>query len=305
MDISVIIPTYNRPAYLLQTIREVIDQQHAAVAEIIVIDQTPQHALPNNFFEQLEGIKQSTNLVYQQKDLANLPAARNTALALARGDIALMLDDDVLLPPGFIQEHLNCYHQNNRVIGVAGLPYHRKKESLDQIDTINMHNFRQYTSPHFTANKIDFNWQCHMVGANHSFLVAFGRRSGGYDEQFIGVSFYEDTEFAANLMRQFPKHLICYNPNAYNIHLRAVGGVRITKQSTWTEEQLITGPLIYGWRYLKGWGLIKHVLSIIRIGPLRKKNIVNFWRQPAVWYAFIKVLVKTSSKHKKRISPFP
>ena len=53
MQVSVVIPTFFRPKYVLQTIAEVIRQQHPELCEIIVIDQTPARYISETFKEKI------------------------------------------------------------------------------------------------------------------------------------------------------------------------------------------------------------------------------------------------------------
>ena len=129
MTISVGIPTYRRPDYLLQTIEEVLRQEHPAVIEIIICDQTIDSETSDSFKNKIQLHVEAQRIRYFRSEIANLPLARNKILAKAKGDIILWIDDDVLLPKGFVEQHYQCYRDNpssEKIISVAGLPFHRK-----------------------------------------------------------------------------------------------------------------------------------------------------------------------------------
>ncbi len=299
LTISVIIPTYIRPKYLLQTIEEVINQGHPAVCEIIVVDQTPKDLIPNGFYEKLEELKKKISLIYLYKEIANLPAARNSALQIAKGEIILMLDDDVLLPANFIEEHYNNYNNDNNIIMVVGLPYERLNKYISQIDQINVNNFKEFTAPFFKENKKDRNWTGLMVGVNHSVLKAYALKLEGYDENFIGSGYFEDFDFLQRLRKSFANKKTAYNPEAFVVHLRAPSGGcrRQDVRNTWLFS---VSTHIYMWRY-KQWNLFWRTM---RAGPLLKKNVFQFWKQPILWWGFVKSLILAYQKRGNNKSIF-
>jgi glycosyltransferase involved in cell wall biosynthesis len=305
MNISVVIPTYIRPKYLLQTIGEVIRQSHPAVCEIIVVDQTPKELVTTELQKRLAEFKKQTNLHYLYREVANLPAARNAALAIAKGDIVVMLDDDVLLPEHFFKEHYNSYLDTENVIAVAGLPYHRGDKYIDQINNITIDNYQNYSNPHFKETKRDDDWKGLLVGANHSVLRDYAINAGGYDESMLGNAYYEDSDFIRRFRKKFPEKSIIYNPNAFVVHLRApMGGARrtdIKKSAVWL---MTFSTHIYMWRHTESTERRKLFFSTLRMGPFRKDNIFQFWKQPRAWYGFVKSLLKAYGKRKEASSIF-
>lgn len=90
--ISVIIPTYNRSAFLLDALRSVADQTYKAVEVIVVDDCSPEPlALPAVSGLNVKVLRHSRN--------QGAAAARNTGFAHSTGDWVLFLDDDDLLTP--------------------------------------------------------------------------------------------------------------------------------------------------------------------------------------------------------------
>jgi glycosyltransferase involved in cell wall biosynthesis len=305
MKISVVIPTYIRSAYLIKTIREVVCQAHPAVCELIVIDQTPTALITANFKQELICLQQQANIIYIHRTTPNLPAARNAAIAIAKGEILIMLDDDVLLPADFIEEHYTCYLSDQNVICVAGLPYHRKDKYRDRIHEINLANFQQYTTPHFKEKEKDNNWKGLLVGANHSVLKTYAIASGGYDEGMFGNAYYEDSDFIQRFRGKFPDKIVVYNPAAFVVHLRAPeGGCRrddIKKKETWL---MTFSTHVYMWRYTRSAEWRKLFLMTLRMGPFRKDNVLQFWKQPRAWHGFIKSLVLAYGKRNVLASIF-
>jgi glycosyltransferase involved in cell wall biosynthesis len=94
--ISVIVPTYGRPAHLLEALRSIETQTYEAAEVIVVDDCSP---TPVTIPEELR-VK-----VFLIRHLRNQGpgAARNTGLAHACGEWVLFLDDDDILMPERLQ----------------------------------------------------------------------------------------------------------------------------------------------------------------------------------------------------------
>jgi glycosyltransferase involved in cell wall biosynthesis len=98
--VSVIIPTLNRYVYLNDVFKDLENQTYKNF-EVIVVDQT--EPFQEDFY-------QGWNFkldYWHQKDKA-LWKARNSAIQKANGDYVLLYDDDSLVDPNWIEEHLKC-----------------------------------------------------------------------------------------------------------------------------------------------------------------------------------------------------
>ena len=121
LTVSVIIPTKNRSADLARTI-ETLLQQTVQPLELIIVDQSAEPTFTRK-------IKIPTVCIHDPT-LTGLTAARNTSMKVARGDIWLFLDDDVLLEPDFIEKILEAYDTN--VTGVSGIITNYSTPALKQ-----------------------------------------------------------------------------------------------------------------------------------------------------------------------------
>lgn len=118
MNISIIIPTYNRYDDLSQTL-ESIFHQTTYPKEILIIDDSENESISNLI------IKESSrfdNLGVDLKYFRNphqkgLTIARNLGMKLAYGEIILFLDDDVILDRDSIIQIIKVYTQHPNVIG--------------------------------------------------------------------------------------------------------------------------------------------------------------------------------------------
>lgn len=297
LTITVGIPTYNRPSYALQTVREVIKQEHPSVLEIIVIDQTHWDNIFENYQnEWLSLIQKNNNIKYISAQIPSLTAARNRILQEAKGNIIVFLDDDVILSPNFFNEHLRCYSISNNnsdklVIASTGQEYRRLEHVSIHDRNLSLQGKGLVTSPVFNTAQFTYNHPKWLLGANHSVLRSYAIKCGGYDENI--KTYGEDVDFTNRLMHKFSNSCtIAYNPDAYILHLRVpTGGCRIGKKLERTEYETIIGYHLIYFRdfYLKDKNIL-YLLSTLRAGPLRRENVVKPWRQPIAWFAFIKSL---------------
>jgi len=94
--VSVIIPTFNQSAYLVQAIGSVLAQTYAAV-EVIVIDDGSTDDTPQAV------ASFGTHVRYFRQDNRGTAAARNAGIAQARGSLIAFLDHDDLWEPQKLQ----------------------------------------------------------------------------------------------------------------------------------------------------------------------------------------------------------
>lgn len=101
--VSVVIPTYNRSAYLRRVIGSYLQQP--AVCQVIVVDDgSPEDYSEGIKYAEEQAAHRGVDVVYfRHATRQGAPAARNTALAHVTGEAVLFTDDDVLIAPDFIE----------------------------------------------------------------------------------------------------------------------------------------------------------------------------------------------------------
>lgn len=99
-ELSVVIPTKNRPDLVVQSVASVLDAAHCVALEILVVDDA---GLPPAS-EALKGITDTRLRILRNPGPHGPGAARNYGVAQAQSDIVLFLDDDDLLVKGYPAE---------------------------------------------------------------------------------------------------------------------------------------------------------------------------------------------------------
>lgn len=226
--ISVIIPTYRREETLRKTLDDVLKQDYPAF-EVLVVDQTPTHEPQTQAY--LKQLADAQKISWFCVDWASLPGARNYAVRRAQGEIILFIDDDVMLPVGYLKAHA-CNYQRQEVGAVAGRVFDRMKlaekggvgdDSL--LPTYTIEDLPEAAmNPGIAWYYLDF---VHTIkpqpvisarGCNMSFRREIFTKYGlQFDEQFRGSAVREESDFCLRL--RLTGYQIWYDPEAHLVHL--------------------------------------------------------------------------------------
>lgn len=94
LNITVIIPTYNRINALFKTLEKIL-QCLQVPSEIVIVDQSIDADLNHKKIEQAFKVKYIGNLIYKVAETPSSTQARNMGMSLASNDIIVFMDDDV------------------------------------------------------------------------------------------------------------------------------------------------------------------------------------------------------------------
>ncbi len=115
MKVSVIIPTYNRPEQLALELSCLAVQEGGHVEEVLVCDDgssTDTTAVLESFETRIPGLR----LLRQEDRGFRAGQARNMGIREARGELLLFIDDDLLLPVGFVDAHVRSHDGSRRAV---------------------------------------------------------------------------------------------------------------------------------------------------------------------------------------------
>ncbi len=212
LDVSVVVPTYNR----LETLEHVIPTLLA-------------QDLPRDRFEVLVCDSNSTDgtaaflssISAQARNLRHLPgsytgraAARNAGIAAAKGSIVLFNDADILASPDLIAQHLRRHEQRS---DVAVVGWEVQVKNLDDYAYKRDHpQARGHLHP---PGRKRLSWLYFLTG-NASVARDDLQRIGCFDETFTGYG-HEDLELGYRLQQAGVE--IVYEPKAVNYHCQEIG----------------------------------------------------------------------------------
>jgi GT2 family glycosyltransferase len=170
------IATYQHDEHLCQTLRCALAQTYPNL-EILVVDQSPgRPPATRAFLGEMAG-----RIRYVQTSPASIPQARNLGVELARGEIVLRIDDDVVFAPDFVENHVSYYREDPSIAGVAG---HVEMDPPGR--------------PFIPQGQ----YASDATGCNLSCRRDVIFEVGGYDPRFSGYAIGEDTDFVRRLRRQ-------------------------------------------------------------------------------------------------------
>lgn len=224
-SVSLIVPTLNRGPVLLDLLRNINELTWVAQRrplQVVIVDQSD---VP--VFEE-SGYPTDLNftLTYEHITVRGLPNARNVALTKATGDYLVFIDDDVVLDPHFIEEHIGQF--SDAAIGaVAGRVVEDsfiKKVAADTPDT--MYGINDYGKYYPLRGGNSRNFVLGFPGGNFSVRRSIVTQIGKFDTRYAGTSQLEETDYAYRIRKAGYK--ILFNPAAVLLHLRVPsGGCRV------------------------------------------------------------------------------
>lgn len=104
LDVSVVIPTYNRAAHLRRVLRALSEQDLDRTRfEVVVVDDGSRDATPDVLKEARE-----YPLTALRQENQGPAAARNAAIGVAAGRVVVFIDDDVVPAPSVLSTHLDA-----------------------------------------------------------------------------------------------------------------------------------------------------------------------------------------------------
>jgi GT2 family glycosyltransferase len=228
MEVSVIIPTFGRPAKIAACLQRLTRQTLSDFEVLLGIDgglADPEQASgTEHAVRALWPRDRADRLVIQRRPKEGLAAVRNALLPAARGRIMLSLNDDVLPEPGLLGHHAAAHAEREgspvAVVGASPWVVHEPDRLFDRlVRETSMVFFYDQMDDRLAAGEIgrDHDWGFrHCWGLNFSAPMALAREVGGFGV-FPAKYGYEDNEFAFKLARRYGAPVL-YRPEALARH---------------------------------------------------------------------------------------
>lgn len=230
-DVSVIIPTLGRYAYLPAALDSLL-RQTVRPREVIVVDQNPPQAREPATYEGYGAL--NLRIIWQDERGQSL--ARNTALAQVRSTYVFMFDDDSIAHDGLIEQHLRVLIGNRFDVSTGvSVP------------------------PPPTAYRLPAAFQEPRIAqtfdsGNSLMRTSLMYEMGGFDRNFdLGPG--TDTDLGTRLYLAGKR--IAHTPSAIRIHFKAAtGGLRVHGAHKYNTDAGLLSPFppptqsYYATRYL-------------------------------------------------------
>lgn len=215
-DISIVIPVYNKALWTLRCLRSLQLCATNLTFEIIVVDDASTDET-RELIGPIEGVRYARN----SSQLGFLRSC-NLGAGLARGEFLVLLNNDTVLLPGWLDALRNTFNDFEDC-GLAGskllYPDGRLQEAGGIVwrdgSGLNVGRLQDPAKPEFCyARDVDY-----CSGASLMLPRKFWNELGGFDEAFA-PAYYEDTDLAFRLRRAGRR--VLYQPLSKVIHFEGV-----------------------------------------------------------------------------------
>jgi GT2 family glycosyltransferase len=271
--ISVIIPTYQREQVLLDTLHRVLPLLQAG-DELLVVDQTPRHE--PGVEQRLHELAASGAIRWFRRDKPHICAAMNAGAGLARGDILLFLDDDVIPAACLLEVHrrtLTAAAAPPAVCGQVLQPWNDKP--VEQVSDFGI----EFDAAYNQACDI-----LSLMAGNCAIRRDTYLHVGGMDERFFGPCYRLETELSHRLFRRTGRK-VRFVPEASIRHLQAGGGGSraFGTKDTWKHIGGSVGDYYFALRSLPAWAALKHCGRRLLRAPINRATVKRPWLIPSLF----------------------
>lgn len=216
IKLSIIVATYNRPE-ALRLLLLALDEQTDKQFDVIIGDDGST-AETKKLIDQLKTqVDYPISHVWQEDSGFRLATIRNKAVAQAKGEYLIFLDDDCPMPSWFVAQHKNLAEKNYYVVGNRILLSQRYTEIVtkNQLPIWKLSRWQWLlnrlkgncnrflpilTLPLGILRKMKPNQWQGLRGCNLALWKQDLIKVNGFNEAFVGWG-YEDSDFIIRLMR--------------------------------------------------------------------------------------------------------
>ena len=222
--VSVLIPTHQRRE-ALRTVLESLAEQSAAPGSYEVV--VSLDACSDGTAEMVDALAAPYELRRVEPGARGRAAAVNAALAAARGEVAIVLDDDMRVVPEFVERHRAHHPAGSRRCVLGAVPVELDGSSTHAAryvkDKFDLHLSRLSDPAHLALPRSFYT-------GNASLRAEVLREVGGFDESF-GIYGNEDVELSLRLRKAGVE--LGYDPEAlaYQEYGKDLGGLQRDTQA--------------------------------------------------------------------------
>ncbi len=282
MNLSIIIPSRNRPDYLKNCLASLLDQLTEA-DEVIVVENNKK-ASYKTLIKQIQALKKNLTIRLLNQPIKGKSLTRNLGLIAARNELIAFLDDDCLVPSCWVRKVKQIF-QNKQTDFVLGF-------SKEKNECLLLEAYQFQYKAFFLKKRINFKTGQVKLGSalntrnciiKKSFL---DKHQIKFDPRFDKFGFGEDTDFGAQLTKKGGHGI--YSPKIEVIHHESKDFLTLLK------KRFINGRAIYhvkkkgNYQEIKVKGLQaavvwKKVLSLIREGRFCQRLLHFIYLNLVIW----------------------
>ncbi len=182
--VSVIIPTYGRRDVVEQLVRSFSNQTYKNI-EVIVVHQG----------EDSKPVNASGEVRWIRQNIPNRALAKNRGMQVARGEILLFCDDDIIPEPSMVEAHVQAHSDP----GLGGVSCRVTEAGLPPISSTNICRVTSYGK---MIDGFQSDTECRvetLVGANMSIKRRVAREAGYFDVMYRGTAIFEEQDLSERI----------------------------------------------------------------------------------------------------------
>ena len=293
VQISIVIPTYGRDEVLVQTIEDLLKCDPLAM-ELLVIDQTPQHAADTE--QRLHELHDAERIRWIRQSPPSITRAMNRGLMEARSPIVLFVDDDIVPASGLLGAHAVA-HEDGGLTAVVGQVIQPWQQPADVAAACPRSGLlADLDFPFFSTRADDvYNVMAGNLSVKRDHAIA----CGGFDENFVGAAYRFETEFARRILNRGGR--IRFAPSASLKHLRSERGGTRSQGSHLTSADPVHGVGDYYFALLHGWrvDVIRYVFRRMIREVCTKFHLRHPWYIPVKLVGEVRALCWAWQLHRR------
>jgi glycosyltransferase involved in cell wall biosynthesis len=289
--LSVVIVTYNRSRDLEISLNSLFSME-VPPFQVIVVD--------SNSTDGTRGVAERYNVQFVSIRERSMVKARNVGLSLVKGTVVAYVDDDIIASRSWSKYIVEPYREPT-VGGVGGrvVPTSSSKSELNTSSKFNEVG-RVYENG-FVLNNYDTSAESNvevdtLIGCNMSFRTSYLRKAGGFDENFQGSCFREDTDVSLRVKSQNCK--LVFSPKALVWH-RYKGKAVNHQWFYWYTYN----HFYFCFKNLQPIGILKFIgiMKAAFFPPIEyvKKSGIKLKPDPRVAFSVISGILTASAVHRK------
>lgn len=215
MEVSVVVPTYNRIDTLRVVLPSLLDQTADPRAYEVIIADSRSDDGTDAFVRSTIASSGAERLRYVPGPYGGRAAARNAGIAAARAPVVLFTDADIIASRDLIERHVLGRSTQSERVAIVGC----------ELQVKSLEDYRQQRDDPATRRPLHpptrrrLSWLYFLTG-NASVRRDDLQAVGGFDESFTGYG-HEDLELGYRLEKSGVE--IRYDPAAINYHWHPVG----------------------------------------------------------------------------------
>lgn len=217
--ISVILPTLNRSDFLINTLKDLVEQVCDFPFEIIVVDQSKfEDRVVHDFAKEYNTINYHYITTFR-----GLPEARNYGASVAKYNYLLYLDDDISCKPNLLTEHFNALMPEAVGMVAGGITEKNNPNIVEKVGHFVKWSATPLAGFHLKGEQI----VTHVKGCNFSIKKEDFIKNVGIDQSLTkGAALYEELDLCLRLGKKGKK--IKFQSSAHVVHHAAPsGGCRV------------------------------------------------------------------------------